>query len=173
VVVVVVEVVVLLVVVGEIVVVVVVGASVEVVVGVDVVVVVVLGVVIVCPASTTFKWSIVVTVPRIVRLSVYTFGLVDRFSPNLNERSTRPDLHLTVVANPATFGDDYQEQVLALWTVAGQVTVPPPESSVRVGTVPEPAALASAGTAHTDSATTAMKDRKAVRKSTPTVPRQA
>jgi hypothetical protein len=51
--------------------------------------------------------------------------LVNGFAPNLTERSMRPDLHLTVVANPGTFGDDDHEQVLALLTVTDQLTVPP------------------------------------------------
>jgi hypothetical protein len=73
--------------------------------------------------------------------------LVNGFAPNRNERSTRPDLHFTVVANPATLGDDDHEQVLALWTVTGHLTVPPSAVRWRVGTVAVSAALASEGTA--------------------------
>jgi hypothetical protein len=93
--------------------------------------------------------------------------LVDGFVANLNERSTRPDLHFTVVANPAMFGDDDHEQVLALWTIAGQVTVPPLAVRARVGIVAVPAALASVGTAKEAVATTATKKRNTVRTSNP------
>jgi hypothetical protein len=34
-------------------------------------------------------------------------------------------LHFTVVANPATLGDDDHEQVPEFWTVTGQLTTPP------------------------------------------------
>jgi hypothetical protein len=74
-------------------------------------------------------------------------------------------LHFTVEANPATLGDDDHEQVLALWTVTGHLTVPPSAVTWRVGTVAVPAALASEGTAKAARATVVTRERRTVRMS--------
>lgn len=54
------------------------------------------------------------------------------FALNLADRETLPEMHFTVMLNPATFGLDDQRQVLAFLTVAVKVTEPPEALSVFV-----------------------------------------
>jgi hypothetical protein len=51
---------------------------------------------------------------------------------NLADRETLPEMHFTVMLNPAIFGLDDQPQVLAFLTVAVKVTEPPEALSVFV-----------------------------------------
>ena len=54
------------------------------------------------------------------------------FALNLADRETLPEMHFTVMLNPAIFGLDDQPQVLAFLTVAVKVTEPPEALSVFV-----------------------------------------
>jgi hypothetical protein len=54
------------------------------------------------------------------------------FALNLVHRETLPEMHVTVMLNPAIFGLDDHSQVLAFLTVAVKVTEPPEALTVFV-----------------------------------------
>jgi hypothetical protein len=91
--------------------------------------------------------------------------LADRLAPIIAERVTLPALHLSLLLNLGTFGDDDQTHHPADFTVSDIVNLPPSAVRWLVGIVAVLAAFASEGTANTASATTAIRRRRSIRMS--------
>jgi hypothetical protein len=73
-----------------------------------------------------------VVLPRTINVTANDFAVVDVFALNLADRAMVPDLHFTVVVNPAILGLDDQAQVFAFLTVAGKLNEPPEALTVFV-----------------------------------------
>jgi hypothetical protein len=54
------------------------------------------------------------------------------FALNLADRETLPEMHVTVILNPAIFGLDDHSQIFEFLTVAMKVTEPPDARTVFV-----------------------------------------
>jgi hypothetical protein len=91
--------------------------------------------------------------------------LADRLAPIFAERVTLPALHLSLLLNLGTFGDDDQTHHPADFTVADNATLPPSAVRWRVGTVAELAASASEGTAKAARTAIATRARSTLRMS--------